>query len=112
MDSTQFKHWKKDHSRALVSHFFCALTTAGGEKSLWEVGFFDPAEHKITVFVQDETGEIIIKPADDVFTAGAPEVEELKLDNKIISLPEAWNVWQERKDEFFAKEIMGDGFVI
>ena len=60
-----FQQWERQR-KGYLTHLFCAISSEFLVKTDWEVGFFDPAQNKITVFAR-ENGTLIVKPADDVF---------------------------------------------
>ncbi len=111
MKDSLFVDWKENHAAAFLSHFFCPLSSSLEEKGSWEVGFYNPEGDKITIFVANENG-FAIKPEDDVFKKKADKVEELKLDDVVLSFSEGRDVFKAKVGELFPNEQLGDGFVI
>lgn len=110
-----FKDWRRNHPLAYPSHFFCLINSDFQARASWEVGFYDPSNSKITVFVPlksvNNQMEFEIKPEDDVFKEEHTEVEELTLINEKIGFEEAINIFFKNKDHLFANEKLHDGFV-
>ncbi len=107
-----FKKWNEKHSRSFLSHFFCPLDAnyqALGK--CWEIGYFNPDDEKITVFLLEEEAASI-KEEDEVFKKEQEKVEKLELDKVKISFEEAREIFQSKAKEFFPKAILGNGFVI
>ncbi len=107
-----YQQWKKQHPRSYLSHFFCQLDNACQPKSEWEVGYFDPATEKITIFVPLNTGGFEIKPADDVFKKKNEKVEQLEIDRVRINPDTAQKACQAQLQSSFARLPLGDGFLI
>lgn len=105
-----FRKWSTHHAKAYLTHFFSPFSSKN-PNPVWEIGFYDPLSAKITVFTQLKT-DFAIKPEDDVFKQEETKVEELKLECLKISCERAFSLFQEHKEEYFPKEIIGDGFVI
>ncbi len=110
MDSI-FKEWKKTHPNAYTSHFFCLITADFQAKASWEIGYFDPATSKITVFVPLPQNNFEIKPEDDVFKEENSAVEKLDLINIKISFEEAQVLCSKNIQLHYGSEIIKDGFV-
>ncbi len=110
-----FRDWKKNHPLAYPSHFFCLITAQFQAKSSWEVGYYDPANSKITVFVpikkEDISIDFEIKPEDEVFKEEKTEVEELTLLAAKISFEQASELFAQNKEQYFPKENLHDGFI-
>jgi len=104
-----FQDWKKNHSSAILSHFFCPLTSELKVKENWDIGFYDKG--KITVFSLIENG-FAIKPEDDVFKDPQEEVEFLDMNKIKISIDDAAAKYDEAAEDKFSHEILGDGFLI
>jgi len=108
-----FSAWKKNHPKSYLSHFFCQLSSEFNLLSNWELGYYDNADGKITVFNQLENENFAIKPADDVFKKEESKVEELDQINKItLGIKELKQIYDPKEEEFFPKEIIGNGFII
>ncbi|MBI2665819.1 hypothetical protein HYX12_04315 [Candidatus Woesearchaeota archaeon] len=106
-----FIQWKSRHDTAYLTHFFSSIDTHANITSPWEVGFFEPTSKKITVFVNNENG-FEVKPAEDIFTEEAGNVEELKLDSVGIEYTNAVYKFKEELMKYFPQEQFGDGFLI
>ncbi len=107
-----FQDWQKQHAKSFLTHFFCPISAKGELKSTWEIGFYNQASQKMTIFVQLAQNGFEIKPEDDVFKKPTDKVEPLKMDNIKISFEEAWKIFQEKVVAEFPHEVMGDGFII
>lgn len=107
-----FQQWSGIHPLAYLSHFFCQINNEFMPLNKWEVGFYEPASGKITVFILLENGDAEIKPADDVFQKEKAAIEELNTDKITITMEQAQQTWQDHFQEFFPKETLGDGFVV
>lgn len=109
-DSAAFKTWKKKHPHGYLSHFFGPITADCELKSIWEVGFYDQASGKMTVFAYGK--QVTVKEnEDDVFKKPEQIVEELKITSVKILFPQAVDVFAEHVEELFPKAGRGDGFV-
>jgi hypothetical protein len=104
-----FQDWKKNHPDAILSHFFCPLSSELKVKENWDLGFYD--KEKMTVFSVIEKG-FSIKPEDDVFKKPQTEVESLDVDKIKISIDDAVAKFKEIAKEKFSSEVLGDGFLI
>ena len=90
--------------------FFCPITADCELKSAWEVGFYDQASGKMTVFAYGR--QVTVKgDEDEVFKKPEQAVEELKLPSVKILFPKAVDVFAEHVEELFPKAGRGDGFV-
>ncbi|HIG92622.1 MAG TPA: hypothetical protein VJI32_06395 [Candidatus Nanoarchaeia archaeon] len=107
-----FLQWKKQHTKGFLSHFFCSLTADFAVKSNWEVGFYDPATEKITVFAWLDNGSFAVKAADDVFKKPDATVEELKMSTMTAEADKPFDTFTESVGSFFPGEVLGDGFLI
>jgi len=106
-----FKEWNKHHAKAYLTHFFSAMSSGKEPTTSWEIGLYDPQSGKITVFVKLKE-DFAIKPEDDVFKQETTTIEELDVEKARLSCNEALDIFKERKEEFFPKEVCGDGFVV
>jgi hypothetical protein len=104
-----FQDWRKQHPSAFLSHFFAALQPNLELKDAWELGYFDPQNEKMTVFVANNGFEI--KPEDSVFSKDKPQVEELDLSKLHLDFQQAKNVYSENK-QLFSTQQLGGGFVV
>ncbi len=104
--------WSRQHPAQYLTHLFCTLASDFSCKTLWEVGFYDSKSEKMTVFTFAENGNIIIKPADDVFRKEETVIEQLNLKEMKLGFTEAAGLFFRQAAESFAKEMLGDGFVI
>lgn len=107
-----FQQWSKIHPSGYLSHFFCQINNQFMPLAKWEVGFYETASGKITVFTLLDNGDAEIKPADDVFQKEKAAIEELKADHIKFTVEQAKQVWQEHFPKFFPREVLGDGFVV
>lgn len=110
-----FQQWSLQHPEAFLSHLFCPLNDQLLSINNWELGYFDPANEKITVFVPlttDEQNNFEIKPEDDVFKQEASIIEALNLKNVKISLELLFPLIKEQLKLRFPKEQIGNGFLI
>ncbi len=109
--SKEYNAWKKKHPKGYLSHFFCPITADCELKSDWEVGFYDSASEKMTVFACGET--ITVKEnEDDVFKKPGQQVEELDIKSVKIPFAKAVDMFATHVEELFPKAGRGDGFVI
>ncbi len=107
-----FRRWKKEHQDNYLTHFFSSLDSHGEQKTSWEIGFYDPKDNKITIFVALAQGGFEIKPEDDIFKRSDDQVEALNIEKVKIDIEKAIKVWKEKAKELFPKEVFGDGFII
>ncbi|MEK6951375.1 MAG: hypothetical protein AABX13_06655 [Nanoarchaeota archaeon] len=110
-----YQQWNKQHPKAYLSHFFCQIDNLFALKSAWDIGFYDPAANKITVFTpQQERGKetIIIKPADDIFQKEPAAIEALQIDKVKVEMESAVNTVKRSLQNNFSQETLGDGFLI
>lgn len=105
-----FQNWQQHHPRAFLSHYFGQLNSQLKMLSCWELGYYDPASEKITVFVINQ--QIEIKPEDEVFRQEQSAVEKLELKRVKIELEEAEKIFQENFFQCFPQASLGDGFLI
>jgi hypothetical protein len=108
---TQFKNWKKKHPQGYLSHFFCPISQDCELKGDWEVGFYDAASERMTVFA---CGEIVSlkENEDEVFKKPEQRVEELEIKSVKVPFAKAVDVFAQNVEELFPKAGRGDGFVI
>lgn len=106
--------WKKAHPKGYLSHFFVPWNAQGERKGGWEVGFYDPQDEKMTVFVElgDDSQAYMEKPEEEVFKKPEDAVEPLDLQQISISLETAWDICKNTLQESFPHELAGDGFLI
>ena len=109
-ESDSYKGWKENHPDSFLSHFFCPLDANLETKSPWEIGLFDSAKEKITVFVVDS--EITMKYEDEVFKKKEDKVEGLNFADVKISFKNAKETFKVKEKELFPSMIRGDGFVV
>ncbi|NQV92036.1 PepSY domain-containing protein [Candidatus Woesearchaeota archaeon] len=108
-EDSLFQDWKKNHPDAILSHFFCPLSSELKVKENWEMGFYD--NEKMTVFSVIEKG-FAIKPEDDVFKKPQTEVESLDVEKIKISIDDAVATFKEIARNKFSSVVLGDGFLI
>jgi len=106
-----FQQWQENNSQSYLSHFFIPLSSEFKVKGQWEVGFYNPADDKITTFTQLKE-DFEIKPADDVFKKQADKVEQLKLEDIKINLEKSGDLFKENVLKIFPEATLGDGFLI
>jgi hypothetical protein len=111
VDSEIFKSWFKEHSEAFLSHFFCAVKASFEKNSNWEIGYFNPDNQKITIFVKTESS-FIVKQEDDVFKKKTTTVEKLEIEKVEKSFDEMVKFCKKKIKELFPHESLRDGFVI
>lgn len=110
-ESKEYQTWKKKHSEGYLSHFFCPISSDCELKADWEIGFYDAASEKMTVFACGKA--ITVKENDDeVFKKPEQQVEELEINSVKIDFTKAVDVFAEQVEELFPKAGRGDGFVI
>jgi len=107
--SQLFQEWKKEHSRTYLSHFYCQLDTDFKQKSVWDIGFYDPKTDKIAVFRIESL--ITLLPEEEAFKKKGI-VEELDLSQVKTSFSQALETFQHTKDEHHSKELLLNGFLI
>ncbi|MBI2669295.1 hypothetical protein HYX14_05635 [Candidatus Woesearchaeota archaeon] len=103
-----FQQWQQQHPEGYLSHLFCVLAP---EPQNWELGHYDPATQLITVFAQHENG-FEIKPADAVFKEEHNIVEKLEINKVQIPASRALEQFAQKKEEYFPKEVLGNGFLV
>jgi hypothetical protein len=117
-----YQQWNKQHPKAYLSHFFCQIDNQFTVKSDWDIGFYDQALNKITVFtIQAADNQaagnspghtIIIKPADDIFQKEPAAIEPLQMDKVKVEMESAVNTVKRSLQSNFSQETLGDGFLI
>lgn len=103
-----FQQWQRQHPESYLSHLFSVLAP---DLQDWEIGYYDSATGLITVFAQRDNG-FEIKPADAVFKEEHHVVEKLEVDKVKIPIARALEQFAQRKEEYFPKEVLGNGFLI
>ena len=94
-DNKDFKSWKKKHPEGYLSHFFCPISADCELKGDWEIGFYDPASEKMTVFSCGE--KVGVKDnEDEVFKKPEQRVEELDIDPVKVDFAKAVDVFVSR----------------
>jgi len=113
-ESKTFLDWKKEHSKAYLSHFFVQVSSNLELKSSWEIGYYNPEDEKVSTFSLDDDKKFLLKDSDDVFKKDESKVEELKLDDIKVQFEEATDKLKELVPKEFpgVMSILGDGFVI
>jgi len=112
INNSLFQTWKKAHGNAYLSHFFCSFSSALTQKSAWELGYYDPASNKITIFIPLKVGEFEIKPEDSIFKQDTTTVEPLLLEKIQISFEKSQEIFQINFPTQYPKQQLGDGFII
>lgn len=112
INNSLFQTWKKSHANAYLSHFFCSITSALTKKSAWELGYYDPASNKITIFIPLKADEFEIKPEDSIFKQDTTTIEPLLLEKIQISFEKSQEIFQINFPIQFPKQQLGDGFII
>lgn len=105
-----FKDWQKQHQHAFLTHLFCQLNSDLKIVSNWEIGYFNPATDKITVFVVNDKVEI--KPEDKVFKKPESEIENLELNRVKISFEQTVEIFKKGFAQHFPKAERSGGFLI
>ncbi len=105
-----FQQWQERNKEAFLSHFFSSVTAEGALTQGWEVGFFNPATEKVTVFLQTNN-TVEIKPADDVFRSESMTVERLDMKKAMIPFEKARELCLDNVPAYFPHEQFGNGFV-
>lgn len=111
LDSKEFLAWQKAHPQDYLAHFYCPLNPSFQPASNWEIGFYNPQQDKLTVFVIKENSRIEIKPPEDAFKAQG-SIEELASTRVKLSFPQALELFQKTKQENYPQEILLNGFLI
>ncbi len=106
-----FQSWQQQHPTAYCSHFFGPISAEFVLKTPWEIGFYDDATGKITVFAEIPQG-FEIKPADDVFRKDQAAVEKLAAETVKIPADQAIALCKELMPQKFPGEKLGNGFLI
>ncbi len=110
-ESKEYKVWKKKRPQGYLSHFFCPINADCELKGDWEIGFYDAASEKMSVFACGKT--IAIKEnEDEVFKKPGQSVEELEIKSVKIPFAKAVDVFATHVEELFPQAGRGDGFVI
>ena len=60
-NNSLFQDWQKQHQKSFLSHFFSPLSKDFLIKQNWEIGFFNPSNKKITIFIQSEDKKEFVK---------------------------------------------------
>ena len=112
-NNSLFQDWQKQHQKSFLSHFFSPLSKDFLIKQNWEIGFFNPSNKKITIFIQSEDKkEFFIKPEDEVFKYENDEIEALDFKTIKINFEEAASKCKKTISEKYSNEKIGDGFII
>lgn len=109
--SQLFQDWLKLHPQAYLSHFFTSLTLQFKQKSSWEIGYYNPSNNKISIFLPTKQN-FMFKQEDDIFQKEINPLEELNLTKVKISLSQICIKMQKNLSQMFPQEILGDGFVV
>src|SRR3989344_1168219 len=111
-ETQSFQEWKLSHPESYLSHFFCQINSEIKIGGVEEIGYFNPASQKITVFIALEEQEFKLKDEEEVFKKESSEVEKLDLSQAKINFEEASRICLDRLPKFFPQEERGDGFVV
>lgn len=106
-----FKNWQIEHQEGFLSHAFASLDKQGELINSWEIGYFDPKNQKITIFIY-EKDIWKNKPEDDVFKQPQQNVEHLIVDKIKISFIAAVATCKDQLPRLFPKQQPSKGFVI
>ncbi|MDP3734112.1 MAG: hypothetical protein Q8R37_02695 [Nanoarchaeota archaeon] len=109
--SPLFKDWKKEHADSYLSHFFCPMSKVFQPSALWDVGYFNPQDQKITVF-RDLGTSFERMPEEDVFKKESTAVEPLNMKKVVFPFAKAATFVHDNVSSLFPKEQCGDGFLI
>ena len=109
--SPVYKNWKEENPKSYLTHFFAQVDAKFSFKEEWEIGFFNQADNKITVFTAQDQ-QFMVKPAEPVFQEKTAAVEKLDLKTLKIDLNSALETFQNNFNKLFEKEVLGDGFII
>ena len=83
--STEFSRWKKQHPNSFFADAFMIFDDEG--KTHWQLGYYDAASKKITVFVMEDV--ILVKQPGDVFKKENDAVLKVDLDKVALDSGEA-----------------------
>ncbi len=123
-ETSLFRQWKQAHPKAECSHFFARVNPQYEVAGVWDIGFYNPADGKITVFTEKKKAEESAggrngaerdfeeKPADEVFKAPADTVEVLLLPLVKTNSDDILSRCREILPQCFPGQNIGDGFLI
>ncbi|MBU0470848.1 MAG: hypothetical protein KKA62_03395 [Nanoarchaeota archaeon] len=111
-NSELFLRWKENHQDSYLSHFFCPLDQNYKLKGSWEIGYYNPKDDKIVVFMLKEDGSFEMKKEDEVFKKPEDKVTGLNLEKVKISYEDALEIFKKNYQTFFPKALLGDGFIV
>ncbi len=105
-----FSDWKKEHNNSYLTHFFSQLNWNNKEMTPWELGFFEPEEKKITVFIQMET-EFGLRAPEKAFQDKKTDIEELSLNQIEVSIEQALITFEQELKQRYPQLQIKQGFV-
>jgi hypothetical protein len=100
-ESTEFTSWKKDHKDSYLVHSFKMFDEVN--KNIWQIGYFNPGSHLITVFVVGE--EIHRNPDAQVFKEQEKLVNPLNIELVKINEEEAMTIANDVLKENYRAQI-------
>ncbi len=106
--SSEFKSWRKSHSKAYLAHAFVMMDEAN--KDSWQIGYFDSENSLMSTFVAS-SGKIEIIPDQEVFKS-EHRIEQLEPDKVKLTVKEALDVAEKHRKENYPKEITAKSFFI
>ena len=108
-ESQIFQDWKKDNPNDYLVHFYNQINSAFQTNADWEVGFYNPDQDKITIFIIGN--EISIKPQEDAFKKEG-KVEQLNLEKIKVDFEQSIEEFKKIKEDKYSPEVMLNGFII
>jgi len=107
-ESAEYKQWRKEHADAFLAHAFVMVDEEN--KDVWQIGYFDEKEDKLTTFVVEPNkisvihGQEVLKEADKIKPLEVPDIK--------ISVEEALAKAEEARKEHYPREMILKKFFI
>jgi len=98
-ESKEFKEWKEKNKEDYFSYAFCEINEQGG---VWQMGYYNKKEDKITTFIVDE--EIKVMPQQEVFKKPDMKVNKVELGKVKLSFAEIIDKASEFQKKEYPKE--------
>jgi hypothetical protein len=100
-NSKEFRLWKEDNKESYLAHLFRMMDEPN--EGIWQLGYYNPKEDKITTFIFENEGIKIVPPS-DIFKK--PDTELNALDIESVSID--WMTALENASEFREKEYRNE----
>jgi hypothetical protein len=108
-NSEKFKEWKKENPECFLAHMF--KMTDEPNQGIWQLGYYNEKEGKITTFVI-ESEEIKISLPSEIFKKPEDKIESLNLDKIMIDWMTALEDAVEFQEKNYPKEKAVKSFFI